>query len=192
MTEGTNNQNQNQNPNQNSSTTQTAAGAGDKTFTQADVDRVVADRLERERKKYAGFEDYKKAKEELDALKAGQMSELEKAQAALAKAQKEAKDNADKIKALELTALKSRLAAESGLPAELADRIRGEDEAAIKADIEILKKVIPQKPAGGGGMPPSGAKAPEDLQTLYAEAIKGGRIEEAMIYKKQIFDKLGG
>ncbi|MGI6076178.1 MAG: capsid assembly scaffolding protein Gp46 family protein [Pyramidobacter sp.] len=117
MAEGTNNQNPN------TSTTQTAAGAGEKTFTQADVDRVVADRLERERKKYAEFDNYKKAKEELDALKAGQMSELEKAQAALAKAQKEAKENADKIKALELTALKSRLAAEGGLPAELADRV---------------------------------------------------------------------
>lgn len=161
MAEGTNNQNQNQNPN--TSTTQTAAGAGEKTFTQADVDRMVADRLERERKKYAGFEEYKKAKEELDALKAGQMSELEKAQAALAKAQKEAKENADKIKALELTALKSRLAAEGGLPAELADRIRGEDEAAIKADIETLKLVFKDKGVGGGGVPytPGGVSGAE-------------------------------
>lgn len=118
MAEGTNNQNQT------TTTTQTAAGAGDKTFTQADVDRVVADRLERERKKYAGFEDYKKAKEELDALKAGQMSELEKAKADLEKAQKEAKESADKIKALELTALKSKLASEAGLPAELAAQMR--------------------------------------------------------------------
>lgn len=56
MAESTNNQNQN------ISTTNTAASAGERTFTQADVDRVVADRLERERKKYAEFDNYKKAR----------------------------------------------------------------------------------------------------------------------------------
>lgn len=184
MAEGTNNQNPN------TSTTQTAAGTGEKTFTQADVDRVVADRLERERKKYAGFEDYKKAKEELDALKAGQMSELEKAQAALAKAQKEAKENADKIKALELTALKSKLAAEAGIPAEFADRIRGEDEASIKSDIEELKKIFPQRAAvGGRGAPTANNSPATDLASLYADAIKRGAIEEAMIYKRQMYEK---
>lgn len=186
MAESTNNQNQN------ISTTNTAASAGEKTFTQADVDRVVADRLERERKKYAEFDNYKKAKEELDALKEGQKTELEKAQTAQSKAEAKAAELEAKIKTLELNALKSKLASEAGLPAELSDRIRGDDETAIKADIEVLKKVIPQKPAGGSGMPPSSAKTPSDLQALYADAIKGGRIEEAMIYKKQIFDKLGG
>ncbi len=173
MAEGTNNQNQNQNQN---SITQTAAGAGEKTFTQADVDRAVADRLERERKKYAGFEDYKKAKEELDALKAGQMSELEKAQAALEKAQKEAKENADKIKALELTALKSRLAAEGGLPAELADRIRGEDEAAIKADIETLKLIFKDKSVGGGGVQYSHVNGPDTASGVYGKEIAQGQM----------------
>lgn len=48
------------------------------TFTQADIDRIVKDRIERERAKFADHETLKAAKAELDALKAAQMSEDEK------------------------------------------------------------------------------------------------------------------
>lgn len=192
MAEGTNNQNQNQNQNPNTSTTQTAAGAGEKTFTQADLDRLVSDRLERERKKYADYDALKAAKAELDKLKEGQMSELDKAKQGLGAAQAKVTELEAKIKAMELSALKARLAAAAGLPSELADRVRGEDEEAIKADIEALKKIIPAKSAGGAGTPAAGAKASDDLQMLYANALKSGNIEEAMIYKKQLFEKIGG
>ncbi|ERL23953.1 capsid assembly scaffolding protein Gp46 family protein [Jonquetella sp. BV3C21] len=186
MAESTNNQNQN------ISTTNTAASAGEKTFTQADVDRVVADRLERERKKYADYDALKAAKAELDKLKEGQMSEHDKAKQGLGAAQAKVTELEAKIKAMELSALKARLAAAAGLPSELADRVRGEDEEAIKADIEALKKIIPAKSAGGAGTPAAGAKASDDLQMLYANALKSGNIEEAMIYKKQLFEKIGG
>ncbi len=49
-----------------------------KTFTQADLDRIVQERVARERGKYADYEELKKAKGELDTLKAGQLSETEK------------------------------------------------------------------------------------------------------------------
>lgn len=51
-----------------------------KTFTQEDVDRVVKDRLARERAKYDGFDDLKKKASEFDKLEAEKKSELEKAQ----------------------------------------------------------------------------------------------------------------
>ncbi|EEX49269.1 hypothetical protein GCWU000246_00001, partial [Jonquetella anthropi E3_33 E1] len=101
MAESTNNQNQN------ISTTNTAASAGEKTFTQADVDRVVADRLERERKKYADYDALKAAKAELDKLKEGQMSELDKAKQGLGAAQAKVTELEAKIKAMELSALKA-------------------------------------------------------------------------------------
>ena len=65
----------------------TNAGTGEKTFSQADVDRVVADLLAREQKKYADYNDLKAVKEELDQLKGGQKSELEMANAAREKAE---------------------------------------------------------------------------------------------------------
>ena len=169
---------------------QTNAGAGEKTFSQADVDRMIADRLSREQKKYADYSELKKAKEELDQLKQGQLSELEKANAAREKAEARVKEFEAQIRQMELRSLKSRLAADAGLPAELADRIRGEDETSIKADIEELKKIFPQRAAvGGRGAPTANNSPATDLASLYADAIKRGAIEEAMIYKRQMYEK---
>lgn len=130
-------------------------GPGGKTFTQEDLDRVVQERLDRERKKYADYEDLKKAKDELEKLKEGQMSELDKAKKALEEAQKAAAEKDAALKAMELRQLKAKLCAEAGLDGALADRVQGEDEAGIKKDLEALKKLIPPKPAGGAGAPPS-------------------------------------
>ena len=165
-------------------------GTGERTFSQADVDRMIAERLSREQKKYADYDALKAAKEELDKLKDGQKSELEKANAAREKAEAKAKEFEAKVKLMELNALKSKLAAEAGIPAEFADRIRGEDEASIKADIEELKKIFPQRAAvGGRGAPTANNSPATDLASLYADAIKRGAIEEAMIYKRQMYEK---
>jgi hypothetical protein len=43
--------------------------------------------------------------------------------------------------------LRRDVAAAAGLPAELADRLRGDDEAALKADAEALLALIPKKQA---------------------------------------------
>ena len=56
-------------------------GTGERTFSQADVDRMIAERLSREQKKYADYDALKAAKEELNKLKDGQKRELEKANA---------------------------------------------------------------------------------------------------------------
>ena len=53
-------------------------------LTQAEVDAIVADRLARERKKYADYSDLKRAAEELAELKKSQMTEVEKLKAELA------------------------------------------------------------------------------------------------------------
>ena len=55
------------------------AGAVAATFTQADMDRVVAERVSRERAKYADHSDLKAKASEFDKLKADQATETEKA-----------------------------------------------------------------------------------------------------------------
>ena len=174
-----------QNQNQNNLNQQGA----DKTFSQADVDRIVADRLARESKKYADYDDLKKAKEELDQMKQGQLSEVEKLKAALDKANKKTADTEAAMKALQLTTLKSKLCVEAGLSGDLASRVQGEDETAIKADIEALKKLFPgTKPMGGSGAPASNNAPKSDLQSQYNDALKAGNIELAMLYKRQLFE----
>jgi hypothetical protein len=60
------------------------AGAGDggdggKQFTQADIDRIVADRLARERAKYSDYDDLKAKAGRLDQLEAQSKSDLDRA-----------------------------------------------------------------------------------------------------------------
>ena len=149
-------------------------GAGDpppatKTFTQSEIDAA----LEAERKKYEGFDDLKKAKEELDKLKASQLSELEKLQTELAAAQAELEKSRAAVKAAERAALCRKLCAEAGLPEPLADRIAGDDEISIKKDIEALKKLIPAKPVGGTNPPAEGDKKPKTSGDPLRDAIAG-------------------
>jgi hypothetical protein len=56
----------------------------------------------------------------------------------------------------ELAMLRVKIAQEAGLPAELADRLQGDDEKALKKDAKALLtvlKVDPEKPGAGLGTP---------------------------------------
>lgn len=74
-------------------TTETAA---DKTFTQAELDRIVQDRIARERQKYDGFDDLKKKAKQFDELQQAQLSELEREKQAREKATADAKAAVDR------------------------------------------------------------------------------------------------
>lgn len=73
---------------------QTEAQAGKPEFTppatQADLDRIIAERLHRERAKYADYQDLRKKAEQFDQLQESQKTELEKAIARAEKAERAA------------------------------------------------------------------------------------------------------
>jgi hypothetical protein len=54
-----------------------------KTFSQADMDRIITERLSREREKYADFDTLKTKAAELDSMKAANQTEAEKVAAAI-------------------------------------------------------------------------------------------------------------
>ena len=128
-----------------------------RTFTQADLDRIVAERLERAERKAQEKAEKAKADAEAKALQEqGKFQELfEQAQAKLQEAE-------ERARALELAGIRRDVAARLNLPAGLVDRLRGEDEAAIEADAKALIAALP-KPAApdinagnvGGGKPQS-------------------------------------
>lgn len=70
------------------------AGGGDKTFTQAELDRIVSDRLKREREKFGDVDDLRQKAQKYDELEASQKTELQKATDATA-AEKERADKAE-------------------------------------------------------------------------------------------------
>ncbi len=61
--------------------------AGGKTFTQAELDQIIKDRLDREREKYKDFDALKSKAAEFDKLQDANKSELEKAQETARKAE---------------------------------------------------------------------------------------------------------
>ncbi|CAM2951915.1 scaffolding protein [Paenibacillus sediminis] len=121
----------------------------DKTFTQAELDQIVADRLARERKKTEKFADYDDIKAKLTALeqaeeerKKAELTEAERLAAELEEARKKAQE-ADERGATAITAANTRvinaefraLAHENKIPADrVAAALKLADLSAITVD----------------------------------------------------------
>jgi hypothetical protein len=141
-----------------------------KTFTQEELERIIAERLRREREKYKDYNELKKAAEELQKLKEAQMTEQEKLQAKLAEMEKAKMELELKLQEAQLEKMKLHILDELGLPKVWANRIFGTTEEEIRQDAEELKKLlgVSSKPIGGGTNPPttSGMVNPWKQETL--------------------------
>lgn len=116
----------------------TTAPEGDKTFTQEQVNAIIADRLARERGKYSDYEDLKKKAAQFDASQEAGKSELQKAtdRAAALQAQVDAFK-----KAAAIQTVRDSVSKETGVPAAL---LYGEDEDSCKAQAEAIKAFVKQ------------------------------------------------
>lgn len=107
----------------------------EKTFTQEDVNKIVEDRLQRERQKYAGMADYDQLKEKAgkyDELQEASKTELQKATDKVASLQKEL----DGIKhEASVRAIRSKVAEEKGVPASL---LTADTEEACKEQADAI------------------------------------------------------
>lgn len=130
---------------------------GGKTFTQADLDRLLEDRLARERKKYSDYDELKAKAQQLEQLEQGTKSEVEKLTERLAEAEKRATAEAARADRFEV-------ALDKGLDMTRAKRLTGATREELEADAEELQtwqsgsteKPAPSKPTeslSGGGDP---------------------------------------
>jgi hypothetical protein len=144
-------------------------------YSQAEVDRMVKDRLDRERKKYEGFDELKAKAQKLDEIEAKKLqesgeyeklmaqkdelhkAELEKLAAKIAELEASAK--AQEVRKLKLEALKAAKIPDDKITDDVLDRIRGDDANAIKEDVAKFVKLIPSiTTTDGGGNPLTGDK----------------------------------
>jgi hypothetical protein len=132
------------------------ATQAEKHFTQADIDRIVTERLnqEKQRAKRATEEAAAKAKGEFEQLYQQEKARADKVEADLAAAR--------------LEGTRARAAAKHGLPAELAGRLSGSTEAEIEADAKALAGVVAARAAGSanagdGNSTPAPAATMNDL-----------------------------
>ncbi len=111
---------------------------GAKTFTQADVDKLIKDRLTRERAKYADYDDLKAAAADADKSKT-QLDKVSEQIAALT----ERAEKAERAK-LRSDVITTKL---KGVPASLTKRLQGSTEEELNADADEL--LADWKAAGG-------------------------------------------
>lgn len=137
---------------------QQPVGDGEKKFTQADFDAALKKALDlkEERARKAALESEEERKRK-DAEAAGKWEEVNKQ--LTDKVQRLEEEKA----ALERQQLQARVATQTGLPPQLADRLRGESEEEMAADAAAILALMPKPdktPAqGNGNNPPPKGKA---------------------------------
>jgi hypothetical protein len=138
-----------QEPEQEAQPTATApANNGDteRTFTQAEVDAIVKDRLDRERKAREKAQADAKAKAEAELL--AKNAEWEK----LAKQREdEIKALSERLKQKEVLERKRAVAEKTGLPVAIADRLTGETDEELEADAKAILEALPKSPRPNPG-----------------------------------------
>lgn len=147
----------------------------ERTFTQAELDRIVGERIAGVKSKYADYEDAKKAATELAELKAAQMSEAEKANARAEEAEKRLAEAEARSKAAELAALRLKVGTEKGVPSALIDRLSGEDAESIAADADAILSALPKTAPPSGGTNPPGES--DDVDSVLAAIRKGAGLK---------------
>lgn len=135
---------------------QTAQQPETRTFSQAEVDAIIGDRLKREREKYADYEALKEKASKYDAQEEASKTDLQKAEerAAQYKTQLEALQ-----KDINTRNARDKVSAETGVPANL---LTGDTEEACKAQADAILQWRGEQPkypsgAGVGGEPPTGS-----------------------------------
>lgn len=111
--------------------------------TQEQLDKVISERLKREKstlvkeyeEKYADYEDIKSENADLK-------TKVKQAEEEKATYDTTLSDLQAKVQKYESDSVKTRIAREFNLPYELVDRLKGDDEEAIKKDAELLSKIV--------------------------------------------------
>ncbi|MFD1954292.1 DUF4355 domain-containing protein [Paenibacillus thailandensis] len=156
-----------------------AGGAGEKTFTQADVDRILGERLGKEKAKWekdftTKLEEAKTEAQKLAKMNAEQKAEYERQQREDALAKRESEITRRELRATALETL-----AEKGLPKDLAEILVYTDADSTNQSIEAVEKAFRAAVEAGvnerlKGTPPKGGGAAGGSNSAVpdAEAIK--------------------
>lgn len=147
----------------------------EKTFTQADVDRIVGERISGVKSKFADYDDLKKKAARADELEAAQMSEVEKAIKRAEDAENALKAVEEKATQAELAALRIKVGTEKGIPAALIDRLSGNDAASIAADADAILAALPKPTPPSSGTNPPGED--DDVDSVLAAIRKGAGLK---------------
>ena len=145
--------------------TQGAPAEPERTFTQAEMDAIIGERLKRDRAKYADYDELKAKAAKYDEAEEASKSELQKAveERDALKARLE-KLEADAKRAEEV----AKAAAEHGVDAALLARMSGD----VEENAKFLEKQMANV-SKYGSVPDGGEQQPPTITRDAIEAIKG-------------------
>lgn len=125
--------------------------------TQEQLDEIIQERIARAKesvaKEYADYEDLKKAKAGLEKQVADLTEQAKKKDEQDKENEQILADLKAQVHEYEMSSAKTKIALEEGLPFELANKLTGEDEEAIRADAQNMAKFVQQKQAAPIGSP---------------------------------------
>jgi hypothetical protein len=130
-----------------------------------------------ERERAARREAEQRAKEHerrIAELEDRDKTEVERARASAERERKRAEDAEARIAALELSALRREVASELGLPARLAERLRGDTERELRADARRLLDDLGERATGDVGVGKGGSATRASAKTDMNDWIRGG------------------
>ena len=126
----------------------TSTETAEKTFTQAELDAIISDRLKREREKYGDYDSLKEKATRLDEIEEASKTELQKA---TERAEKLESELTQLKKAEEIRQIREKVASSTGVPASL---LTGDTEEACTeqaAGILSFKTSAPYPTVKDGG-----------------------------------------
>ena len=137
--------------------------------TQEQLDKIIGERIARAKQsaaeKYADYEDIKAKNAEYVQQISQLQAQLQANADTLSGNEASIADLTAKVKKYETDSVKTAIALEMGLPYQMAGRLNGEDEKAIRADAEAMVKLIgaQAQPAPLGSVEPATSKNPADV-----------------------------
>ncbi|MCD7748457.1 MAG: DUF4355 domain-containing protein [Oscillospiraceae bacterium] len=149
--------------------------------TQEEFNAAIGERLKRERetlgKKYADYDELKAKVSDYEQQIATLNQTITDSTKKYAGYDKTMADLQAKVKGYETASVKTRIARETGIPYELAERLSGETEEDIRKDAETLSRVLgrqKQQTAPLRSTEPAGNGKREALRALTAELTSKG------------------
>ena len=119
--------------------------------TQEKFDSAISERLKRERetvsKRYADYDELRSKVSTYEQQIADMTKAADEASKKYAEYDRQMSELQSRIKGYETDSVKTRIAHETGLPFELAQRLTGDTEDAIRADAESLSRLVGKKSA---------------------------------------------
>ena len=143
--------------------------------TQEQLDAIIGERVkraerraeERAAEKYSDYEDLKTKTQTYEKQIADLSEQIKGGETKQAEFTKQIEELTGKVHQYETASVKTKIALETGLPYQLAEKLTGDDEEAIREDAKKLAEFVAKPAAPMGSMEPDGSNNnPKDVALM--------------------------